>query len=88
MVLDEPNSNLDAEGERALANAIHAVRRRYGIVVMITHSSQAIESADIVALMREGHFAEFGPKDEVARKLAPAGSSGADAYPRGSTARP
>jgi ATP-binding cassette, subfamily C, bacterial PrsD len=70
VVLDEPNSNLDAEGERALASAIHAVRRRHGIVVMITHSTQAIESTDLVAIMRDGRFAEFGPKDEVARKLA------------------
>jgi ATP-binding cassette subfamily C protein PrsD len=71
VVLDEPNSNLDADGERALAGAIHAVRRRQGIVVMITHSSQSMESANVVALMCEGRFVEFGPKDEVARKLAP-----------------
>jgi ABC-type protease/lipase transport system fused ATPase/permease subunit len=47
------------------------VRRRQGIVVMITHSSQSMESANVVALMCEGRFVEFGPKDEVARKLAP-----------------
>lgn len=71
VVLDEPNSNLDAEGERALASAIQAVRQRHGIVVMITHSTHAIESANLVALMRDGCFAEFGPRDEVARKLTP-----------------
>jgi ATP-binding cassette subfamily C protein len=72
VVLDEPNSNLDAEGERALAGAIHAVRQRQGIVVMITHSNHAIESANFIAIMAGGHFAEFGPKEEVARKLASA----------------
>jgi ATP-binding cassette subfamily C protein PrsD len=70
VVLDEPNSNLDAEGERALASAIQAVRQRRGIVVMITHSGYAIESANVIGLMRDGGFVEFGSKDEVAKKLA------------------
>jgi ATP-binding cassette, subfamily C, bacterial PrsD len=86
VVLDEPNSNLDAEGEQALANAILAVRRRMGIVVMITHSGHAIESADLVAVMRDGRFAEFGPKEEVARKLAPPAPAGRPARPRASPA--
>jgi ATP-binding cassette subfamily C protein len=70
VVLDEPNSNLDAEGEQALARAIQAVRLRKGIVVMITHSNHTIESANFIAIMGGGRFAEFGPKEEVARKLA------------------
>jgi ATP-binding cassette subfamily C protein len=70
VVLDEPNSNLDADGERALAAAILAVRQRQGIVVMITHSNNAMENANIVGVMREGNFVEIGPKEEVAKKLA------------------
>ncbi|MQW88921.1 type I secretion system permease/ATPase [Sinorhizobium saheli] len=65
VVLDEPNSNLDAEGEQALSEAIMSVRARGGIVVVIAHRPSALASVDLVLMMNEGRMQAFGPKDEV-----------------------
>jgi len=65
VVLDEPNSNLDAEGEEALTRAILAVRARGGIVVIVAHRSTALIAVDFVMTMFHGRQQAFGPKDEV-----------------------
>ncbi len=65
VVLDEPNSNLDAEGEEALTRAILGVRSRGGIVVIVAHRSSALVAVDFVMTMRNGRQHAFGPKDEV-----------------------
>ncbi|WP_026614617.1 type I secretion system permease/ATPase [Ensifer aridi] len=69
VVLDEPNSNLDAEGEQALNEAIMNVRRRGGIVVVIAHRPSALTSVDLVLMMSEGCMQAFGPKEEVLGKV-------------------
>ena len=71
VVLDEPNSNLDAEGDAALTAAIQGVRKRGGIVVVIAHRSSALVAVDMVAAIVNGTLAGFGPRDEVLRKLQP-----------------
>lgn len=65
VVLDEPNSNLDAEGEEALARAILAVRARGGIVVIVAHRSSALVAVDFVMTMFQGRQQAFGSKEEV-----------------------
>jgi len=81
VVLDEPNSNLDAEGEDALTRAIKDVRARGGIVVIVAHRPSALASVDRLLFMAEGRARAFGPKDEVlaALKRTPAGSPAARA---------
>jgi ATP-binding cassette, subfamily C, type I secretion system permease/ATPase len=69
VVLDEPNSNLDAEGEAALTQAILSVRARGGIVVVIAHRPSAIAGVDYVLAMKEGRAVVYGPKDEVLAKV-------------------
>lgn len=69
VVLDEPNSNLDSEGEQALTQAISAVRYRGGIVLIVAHRPSALEATDLVLMMREGKLFAFGPKDEVLARL-------------------
>jgi len=69
VVLDEPNSNLDAEGEAALTQAILSVRARGGIVVVVAHRPSAIAGVDLVLAMKEGRAVAFGPKDEVLAKV-------------------
>jgi PrtD family type I secretion system ABC transporter len=68
VVLDEPNSNLDAEGEAALTEAIKGVRTRGGIVVVVAHRPSALAALDQVLVMRNGTMQAFGPRDEVLRK--------------------
>jgi len=73
VVLDEPNANLDSDGDAALTAAIGGVRKRGGIVVVIAHRPSALAGIDLVMILAEGQVQTFGPKDEVLRKsLAPA----------------
>jgi PrtD family type I secretion system ABC transporter len=69
IVLDEPNSNLDAEGEKALVDAILQVKARGGIVVVVAHRPTVLSAADKVAAVSGGQLAAFGPRDEVLRKV-------------------
>ena len=67
LVLDEPNSNLDAEGEAALAGALIAMREQGSIVILIAHRPRALAAVNKVMLLKEGRVAAFGPKEEVLR---------------------
>lgn len=69
VVLDEPNSNLDAEGDEALGRAIMRVRERGGIAIVIAHRPSAIAGVDFVLVMNAGRQQAFGPKDEVLNKV-------------------
>jgi PrtD family type I secretion system ABC transporter len=69
VVLDEPNSNLDAEGEEALTTAILGVRARGGIVIIVAHRPSALAAVDHVLAMVRGSQQAFGPKDEVLARL-------------------
>ena len=69
VVLDEPNANLDAEGDVALANAIAGVRARGGIVVVIAHRPSALVTIDTLAVLKGGRLQAFGPKEEVLSKV-------------------
>jgi PrtD family type I secretion system ABC transporter len=69
VVLDEPNSNLDNEGEQALTSAILSIRARGGIVVVIAHRPSALAGVDLVLVMGEGRMQSFGPKDDVLSKV-------------------
>jgi ATP-binding cassette subfamily C protein len=69
VVLDEPNSNLDAEGEHALTAAIKHVRDRAGIVLVIAHRPAALNAVDQVALISRGQLTAFGAKDEVLKAV-------------------
>jgi ATP-binding cassette subfamily C protein len=69
VVLDEPNSNLDADGDEALTRAILSVKARKGIVVVVAHRPSAISGLDLILAMNQGQQIDFGPKDEVLAKV-------------------
>lgn len=69
VVLDEPNSNLDSEGEEALTKAIMGVRERMGIVIVVAHRPSAIAGVDQLLMMNQGRMQAFGPKDEILSKV-------------------
>jgi ATP-binding cassette subfamily C protein len=69
VVLDEPNSNLDAEGDNALTQAMLGVRARGGIVIVVAHRPAALIATDSVLALFDGQTQAFGPKDEVLRKV-------------------
>ena len=65
MVLDEPNSNLDAEGDVALSRAVQSVRARGGVVIVVAHRPVGVEAVDLILMMKDGRVQAFGPKEEV-----------------------
>lgn len=65
LVLDEPNANLDANGDTALTSAIAGCRERGKTVIVMTHRPSAIASVDMLLMLRAGRVEEFGPKNEV-----------------------
>jgi ATP-binding cassette subfamily C protein len=69
VVLDEPNSNLDGEGEAALQRAIAGIKARGGIVVLIAHRPAALATCDKALFLVNGTQQAFGPRDEVLRKV-------------------
>lgn len=70
IVLDEANSNLDAAGDTALAQAVMAVRKRGGIVIMVTHRPATLGPISHVAVMGGGRLVDFGERDEVMKRMA------------------
>jgi ABC-type protease/lipase transport system fused ATPase/permease subunit len=69
VVLDEPNSNLDAEGDEALTRAILGLRARGAIVVVVAHRPSAIAGVDYILIMGKGRQQQFGPKEEILTRV-------------------
>jgi PrtD family type I secretion system ABC transporter len=65
IVLDEPNSNLDTEGDEALTRAIRAARERGAIVVVVAHRPVGIEAVDQILVLKDGRMQAFGAKEQV-----------------------
>jgi PrtD family type I secretion system ABC transporter len=70
IVLDEPNSQLDAEGDAALERCLHGLRRQGATVIAVTHRPHLITLASHVLLLRRGTVEQFGPREEVRRWIA------------------
>ncbi|MAU95301.1 MAG: type I secretion system permease/ATPase [Fulvimarina sp.] len=83
VVLDEPNSNLDAEGDAALTEALTSVKARSGIAVVIAHRPSALAAVDLIGVVQAGKLVGFGPKDEVLRE-----PGRPIAFPSGGAVRP
>jgi PrtD family type I secretion system ABC transporter len=75
VVLDEPNSNLDAEGEAALMEAIRRMKAKSVTLVVVTHRSRLLTVMDQILVLHDGVIERIGPPSEVLARLArsPAG---------------
>ena len=83
IVLDEPNSSLDAEGEAALIDAIEIARGRGAAVVVVAQRMSILSRADHLLLLKEGGVAQFGDRAKVLAAIGPrsAGVGGAEIAP-------
>ncbi|AKJ28084.1 type I secretion system permease/ATPase [Caldimonas brevitalea] len=70
VVLDEPNANLDSEGEDALVAAIDKLKQGGAAVVLVSHRPPLMRHADKLAVMREGALEMLGPRDQVLARLS------------------
>ena len=73
-MFDEPNSNLDSEGEAILVNVISQLRARGALVIVAAHRLSLIASADLLAVIAAGRLERFGPRNAVLEALKPQGA--------------
>jgi ATP-binding cassette subfamily C protein len=89
LILDEPNSALDADGEAALNNAILAAKARGATILIVAHRTGILNVADRLLVLREGQVEMVGPRAEVVAKMAAAAQAAAQAPGKpGSTVTP
>ena len=69
VVLDEPNSNLDDQGEKALINTVMQLKANGSTVIVISHRVAILHVMDMMLILNEGQTAQFGPKEEVLSTL-------------------
>ena len=70
IVLDEPNSNLDTDGETALAAAIKTAREGARTVIVMAHRRRALEHVSHILVLNDGRQATFGTKGDILRASA------------------
>lgn len=83
IILDEPNSNLDAVGEQALVRAIEICKQRGAIVVIIAHRPSVMAVTDKMVVIENGMVTQFGPRTEVIAMITPDARSRAESRRRG-----
>ena len=81
VVLDEPNANLDAQGEEALLAALRAVKARGATVVVVSHKPSMLQGADKLLVLREGRVDLYGPRQAVLDRLAKQASAAIPSTP-------
>jgi ATP-binding cassette subfamily C protein len=69
LILDEPNSNLDNEGTRALNQSIKGMKEEGKSVIIIAHRPAAIQECEVLLMIRDGMRQAFGPREEVLQKM-------------------
>jgi ATP-binding cassette, subfamily C, bacterial PrsD len=79
LVLDEPNANLDAEGEGALTRAIQIMRHNKSIVIVISHRPSALAALNMAMILYEGKAIAFGPSEEIFARVRSGNSQAAAA---------
>lgn len=65
VILDEPNSNLDLQGEAALVEAMARLKRERATMIVVTHRPNLLVHADLVMILDDGAVSRLGPRDEV-----------------------
>ncbi len=71
VVLDEPNANLDQEGNKALSLTLKGLKARGVTTIIISHRSTVFGVVDKLMLLKGGAIAAYGERDEVLRKVSP-----------------
>jgi ABC-type protease/lipase transport system fused ATPase/permease subunit len=81
VVLDEPNANLDADGENSLGRAIETLRRNGSVVIVISHRPSALAALNMAMVLYEGRAIAFGPCEEIFARVRAEANRKAPATP-------
>ena len=71
LILDEPNSNLDAEGDQQLVQTLEELKNRGRTIMIVAHRLSVLPVVDRLMVIQDGRLTMFGPRDEILRKIAP-----------------
>jgi PrtD family type I secretion system ABC transporter len=71
IVLDEPNSNLDSEGEEALARCLQQLKQEGCTVVIVTHKANILSGTDLTLILKDGMVQRFVPTQELLQPQQP-----------------
>ncbi len=71
VVLDEPNANLDADGDAALENALRTLKAQGVTTIIVAHRPSAIATVDKILMLVDGEARGFGPREEILRQITP-----------------
>jgi ATP-binding cassette subfamily C exporter for protease/lipase len=69
IVLDEPNANLDSEGDQALMRALAHLKQQGRTVLMVTHQGAVLQAVDKILMLVEGNLAAFGDRDSILKAM-------------------
>ncbi|MEO5325995.1 type I secretion system permease/ATPase [Mesorhizobium sp. CC13] len=69
IILDEPNSNLDSEGDQALLRALNLLKQQGRTILIVSHQAMPLQLADKILILKEGSVAMFSNRDEVLKML-------------------
>ncbi len=83
LVLDEPNANLDRDGDMALLETLKDLKTRGCTVIIVTHRPAILDHVDTVVVLNQGRVEMRGPRDEVLEKLTGAGQRQLPGQPGG-----
>ncbi|MBY0354345.1 MAG: type I secretion system permease/ATPase [Rickettsiales bacterium] len=86
VLLDEPNTNLDGDGERALVSALTRMKQAGITHIVVAHRPTIVSMVDKILVLKAGTVERFGPRDEVLRMYTPAGVP--QVQPQAATAEP
>jgi ABC-type protease/lipase transport system fused ATPase/permease subunit len=70
VVLDEPNADLDSEGEEALLGALQGLKADGVTLVIVAHRPSLLRGVDKMLVLREGLVDRFGPRSEIMERVA------------------
>ena len=71
LILDEPNSNLDADGDQQLIRTLDELKKNGKTVLIVAHRLSVLPIVDRLMVIRDGRLSMFGPRDEVLKQIAP-----------------
>jgi ATP-binding cassette subfamily C protein len=83
LILDEPNSNLDADGDQELLHCLEQCKARGTTILLVAHRMSMMPIVDGILIVQDGRIAAYGPKDEILREISKTRSVPVSSSPAG-----
>jgi ATP-binding cassette subfamily C protein len=88
LILDEPNANLDSEGDQQLVQTLAELKKKGKTILIVAHRLSVLPIVDKLLVLQDGRVKMFGPREEVLRQIMPAATQGGTRIVAGGKAKP